>query len=93
MQRNYDLYQQIIKNPNEPKPIDLVVITAISNDQKRCYEVQIERKLSLNQLPAQIPFNVRKIHIQSLFNLFKLFTLYLVISILKLIHYKDYFRP
>ena len=59
MNRHYDLYEDVLKHPAKyPKLFDLVVITAINDGQKSCYEHQLSMKLSRARLPAQIPFRV-----------------------------------
>ena len=59
MNRHYDLYEGVLKHPTKyPKLFDLVVITAINDGQKSCYEHQLSMKLSRARLPAQIPFRV-----------------------------------
>jgi hypothetical protein len=62
MKENYDFYKKIVENPqNElfyPNLWDLVVISAISNSQKLCYEKQIEIKLKSGKLPRQFRYLV-----------------------------------
>ena len=59
MQRNYELYRDLIENPSKYEHIfDMVVITAINSAQKACYEHQLAIKLERNRLPKSIPFRV-----------------------------------
>ena len=57
MNKNFDFYKSLIKNEEfegvhyENNLWDLVVITAISERQKSCYEKQIQTKLEKNLLP------------------------------------------
>lgn len=59
MNRHFDLYEDVLKNPSKyPRLFDVVVITAINSEQKSCYEHQLAIKLARNRLPARIPFRV-----------------------------------
>lgn len=59
MNRHYDLYEDVLKNPSKyPKLYDLVVISAINSGQKSCYEHQLSMKLARQRLPSTIPFRV-----------------------------------
>lgn len=68
MERNFDFYQSLIENTELSRKFasqapsntfwDLIVITSISEEQKLCYEKQIESKLISNNLPKQFNFLV-----------------------------------
>jgi fucose-1-phosphate guanylyltransferase len=70
MQKLYDSYSDLIESSHNGQQSnleklsptkslwDLVVITAISNDQKLCYETQIEKKLNSKKLPCSFKYKV-----------------------------------
>lgn len=60
MDQNYTFYKTLLQQESLKPNIywDLIVITSISNDQKHCYEKQIETKLNRNKLPAQFQYVV-----------------------------------
>ena len=70
MQKIYEFYTDLIESNNNGKLSklealsanktlwDLIVITAISNDQKKCYELQIKSKQNANKLPKSFRFQV-----------------------------------
>ena len=59
MNKNYEFYQTLIEcDKLENSLWDLVVITAISSQQKQCYEKQIQSKLKSKKLPVHFNFLV-----------------------------------
>jgi len=70
MQKIYEFYTDLIESNNNGKLSkletlsanktlwDLIVITAISNDQKKCYELQIKSKQNANKLPKSFRFQI-----------------------------------
>jgi fucose-1-phosphate guanylyltransferase len=61
MKENYEFYKALLEDEQRPEfnsLWDLVVITAISLDQKRCYERQIEHKLRNRKLPKRFEYMV-----------------------------------
>ena len=62
MDKNLEFYSQLLKEDSPDERFsslwDLVVITAINERQKRCYECQIARKRACKQLPASFTFLV-----------------------------------
>jgi fucose-1-phosphate guanylyltransferase len=69
MNKNYELYEKLILTPTDQvleleslsstkRLWDLIVITAISAEQKRCYEKQIQTKLERKRIPARFKYVV-----------------------------------
>ncbi len=60
MNDNFDFYKNLIQEPQFEKNNlwSLIVITAINEKQKECYEKQIETKLSKSKLPKQFEYLV-----------------------------------
>ena len=61
MKENFKFYQNLIDGDDLSHNYnlwDLVVITAINEQQKLCYEKQIESKLSKSKLPKQFQYLV-----------------------------------
>jgi hypothetical protein len=61
MNENFQLYKNLIENNNNgkyEKLWDLVIISAINQKQKECYEKQIGIKLKSGKLPTQFIYKV-----------------------------------
>ena len=58
MRQQFEFYENLIKNVQVTQFWDLVVITAINQQQKNCYDDQIRRKLANRQLPSQFEYLV-----------------------------------
>ncbi len=61
MNENFEFYKNLIENKfndGYKKLWDLVIISAISQKQKECYEKQIEIKLKSEKLPSQFKYKV-----------------------------------
>ena len=61
MIENFKFYQRLVdglSSDDLPRLWDVVVITAINEKQKLCYEKQIQSKLSKSKLPKQFEYLV-----------------------------------
>jgi hypothetical protein len=61
MRKNFQFYEKLIKGENEVATNtfwDLIVITAINERQKECYQRQVNDKLNSSKLPKQFKYEI-----------------------------------